>query len=181
MNMIRNMAVLVANGFDESDFIAAQKVMREMGIEMKIISANQGLVNGWNGSGWGHNFAVDVQVNAALGADYDALLIPAGSRSHDKLSTTAHTKRIIGSMMDANKPVIAMGDAVGLMAQCEMLAGHTVTGPSMMKDMVMQSGAQWEEDAYMIHGSMMTGMWSDEFAEAMKMFLMNSDDIKEAA
>lgn len=121
-------AVLVANGFDENNFLAAQKILTEMGACVKIISMNQGLVNGWNtnDNGWGHNYAVDTQLNSALGVDYDALVIPGGQRSMEKLKMTAHTRRFISSVMSANKPVAVMDDAIDIMVHTQASEGRDV-------------------------------------------------------
>ena len=153
MTIVRTMAVLVANGFDEAEFISLQKMMREMSVSMKIVSANQGLVNGWNGSGWGHNYAVDAQLNTALGVDYDGVVIMSGERSHQKLETTAHTKRFVNSIVEAGKPVIAIADAEDMMNRQGMMMGDNV----------------------------MTGAWSDDFMAQMTDMLHNSDDMKQAA
>ncbi|NQZ13340.1 MAG: DJ-1/PfpI family protein [Alphaproteobacteria bacterium] len=165
-------AVLVANGFEETQFIAMQRRLQEMGASLKIISTNQGLVNGWNGSGWGHNFAVDAQLNTALGVDYDALVIPGGSRSMEKLKLTAHTRRFIGSFMAAQKAVAVMDDALHLMAFAEQLDGHTVAGNDDMRSMATQAGASWEDAPMYVDGSMLTGRCDadnmDAFMEAMK-------------
>ena len=180
----QNIAILIANGFNESEFIEMQKKMREMNISMKIVSANQGLVNGWDGQGWGHNYAVDAQINTALGADYDAVVIPGGSRSHDKLKMTAHTKRFIGSMMMAEKPVMVMGDAVNLMAETELLDGRTVTGPTESRQMATSAAAMWADETVCVDNNMMTGMWSDEYATVMQEMIKNmndGDDYKAAA
>lgn len=173
----QTIAILIANGFNESEFIQMQKKMREMDVSMKIISANQGLVNGWNGQGWGHNYAVDSQLNTALGVDYDAVVIPGGSRSHDKLKMTAHTKRFIGSMMMANKPVMVMGDAVNLMAETEQLDGRSVTGPAECRQMATNAAAMWAEDeAVCVDGNMMSGVWSDEYAAVMQEMVKNMNE-----
>jgi len=176
MSKGQKVAILVANGFNESEFIAMQKKVREIGADMKIISANQGLVNGWDGQGWGHNYAVDAQLNTALGADYDVLVIPGGTRSHDKLNMTAHTKRFICSMMMSNKPVMVMGDAVNLMAESEQLDGRTVTGPSESRQVATNAAAMWSEEAIMMDQNMLTGMWSDEYAAAMQEMMKNHND-----
>jgi hypothetical protein len=123
----QKIAVLMANGFNEQDFLTIQKAMIEQGATLKIISTDSGLVNGWDGKGWGHNFAIDAQLNSALGIDYDALIIPGGQRSHDKLKLTAHSRRFIGSFLAAMKPVMCMGDAVQLMAHTDHLSGKTVS------------------------------------------------------
>lgn len=121
-------AVLVANGFDEKNFIKAQKLLTDMAVHVKIISMNQGLVNGWNDevNGWGHNYAVDTQLNGALGVDYDALVIPGGKRSMEKLKMTAHTRRFIASFMNANKPVAVMEDALDIMEHAQAIEGCDV-------------------------------------------------------
>lgn len=105
-------AILAANGFDEADMIAAQRTLAAAGASVRLISSDNGLVNGWDGKGWGHNFPVDAALNTALGVDYDGLVVVGGQRSHDKLKLTAHTKRFIGSFMAAQKPIVAMGEAL---------------------------------------------------------------------
>lgn len=151
-------AVLVANGFNEQNFLKTQKMMLEMGATLRVISTNQGLVNGWEGQGWGHNYAVDAQLNTALGVDYDGLVIPGGHRSNDKLKMTAHTRRFIGSFMAAGKPVALMDDAITLAAEAEQLEGQTVAGPVEAREVVTQMGAIWSEQPMVIHNNMMSGL-----------------------
>lgn len=108
-------AILAANGFDQQDFTETQKLLNAAGAGVKVVSPDQGLVNGWEGTGWGHHFPVDQQLATALGADFDMLVVPGGQRSMDKLKTTAHTKRIVNSFMSAGKKVVMFGDAVSLL------------------------------------------------------------------
>ena len=169
-------AVLVANGFDEKQFIAAQRRLQEMGANLKVISTNQGLVNGWDGESWGHNFAVDAPLNTALGVDYAGLLIPGGQRSMDKLKSTAHTRRFVGSFMAAHKPVAVMGDAVQLMAISEQLDGKAVSGPDDMRDIATNMGATWSEEPFTVEEAMLTGKAD---AQNMEMFIQMMQDMFE--
>jgi protease I len=113
----QKIAILAANGFDEADMIAAQRALVAAGATMRLVSSDNGLVNGWDGKGWGHNFPVDAALNTALGVDYDGLVIVGGQRSFDKLKMTAHTKRFIGSFMLAQKPVVAFGEAADVLME----------------------------------------------------------------
>lgn len=108
-------AILSANGFNQQDLTETQKIMNAAGASLKIISPDQGLVNGWEGQGWGHHFAVDQVLSTALGADFTMLIVPGGSRSMEKLKMTAHTKRFLNSFMNAKKPVAMFNDAVDLL------------------------------------------------------------------
>lgn len=174
-------AVLMANGFDETMFLAAQKQVQELGATMRIISTNQGLVNGWNGSGWGHNYAVDAPLNTALGVDYSALIIVGGERSMDKLKMTAHTRRFIGSFMASQKPVIAMGDAVMLMAHADQLQDKRVSGAPEAQEMVEQAGATWSQDTSCMDGNMLSGASMDDMRADMAEMLMKAEDMPQAA
>lgn len=173
-------AVLVANGFEEKSFLSAQKMMLEMGATIRIISTNQGLVNGWDGSGWGHNYAVDASLNTALGVDYSALIVPGGQRSIEKLKMTAHTRRFIGSFMAAEKPVAIMGDAAMLMAMAEQVTGRTIAGAEECRKMCEEAGATWSEEAMMLDNNLLSGMCDAEnqenyFIKMSELFMQNAD------
>lgn len=138
-------AILAAHGFDEADMIAAQRALVAAGATMRVVSSDNGLVNGWDGKGWGHNFPVDAQLNTALGVDYDGLVIVGGQRSHDKLKMTAHTKRFIGSFMMAQKPIVAMGDSAQVMMEPEQrtqdnVLSNTEDRDALVKEMVAHLG-----------------------------------------
>lgn len=103
-------AILIANGCDEITFTTLQKVMVKQGYKTQVVSSESAVVNGWTGQGWGCFFPVDAQLNQALAADYDALIVPGGDRSLEKLMKTAHTRRIFESFVRSEKPVMVCGN-----------------------------------------------------------------------
>jgi len=46
-------AVLVANGFNEVQMTAFQRAFQKKGANVRVISMDSGLVNGWTGEEWG--------------------------------------------------------------------------------------------------------------------------------
>lgn len=110
----KNIALLTANGVNQHDISTMQRALIQQRCFPKIIGAGSKLITSWDGEQWGHNFAMDVSVTEALGADYDVLVIPGGSRAMDVLSGTAHTKRILNSFMVAGKPIVVMNNADSL-------------------------------------------------------------------
>lgn len=150
-------AILLANGFCQQDVVETQRILMERGATPTIISPDQGLVNGWDGQSWGHNFMVDAALDTALGADFDMLILPGGQRSMDKLKMTAHTKRFISSFMMAEKPVAVMGDALHLLMITDNISGRTVSGPAEMMDVCTQAGAVWSDEAVHIDSHVMSG------------------------
>ncbi len=160
-------AILVANGFDEADMTESQRALLAAGATLKVVSVDQGLVNGWQGRGWGHHFAVDLPLSAALAADFTMLVIPGGSRSLEKLKLTAHTRRFIGGFMAANKAVAVFGDAVRLLAFADQLGNWTVTGAADARNEAERGGAVWSEESIVLDGMLLTGVSGDETREAL--------------
>jgi protease I len=182
----QKIAVLMSNGFNEKDFLMIQKAMIDQGASLRIVSTDSGLVNGWDGKGWGHNFAIDAQLNTALGIDYDAVIVPGGQRSLDKLKLTAHSRRFIGSFLAAMKPVICMGDAIQLMAHTDHISGKTVSGPESKKAIAETAGATFAPTPYSVDGVLLTGDTEGDnlagfVAAAIDMMVQSAGSMKQAA
>jgi protease I len=149
-------AILVANGFDEIEMTAFQRAILEAGASTKIISTESSLAHGWQNKGWGHYHPVDKHLSDALAADYDVLVVPSGYRGHEKLKQTAHTRRFIGGFMMGYKPVLAMGDAVKMMAEIGILKGFMVYAPTELSASVSEGGAIVSESSPTVHSNLMS-------------------------
>ena len=91
----KTIAIMVASGFDEVGFIALQRAMMTAGGKLKVVSREAGLTNAWNGAGWGMSYPADATLSTTLAIDYDALIIPSGSRHIENLKSEAHAKRVL--------------------------------------------------------------------------------------
>jgi len=112
-------AIMVSGGFAETEFTELQRALAKTGATLKTISTDAGLVNGWQGNSWGHYFPIDAQLGDVMAADLDALIVPGGDRSINKLKTNMNTGRILRHMLDAQKPVVMFGAAMDLLAAIE--------------------------------------------------------------
>jgi protease I len=155
-------AILLANGFNETEMTNFQRGMLEAGANPRIVSVENGLANGWQGTSWGHYFAVDCPLSDALAADFDVLVIPGGQRSLDKLKLSAHTRRFIGGFMAAQKPMAVIGDAIQLLVSTGQIKGVMVTGAESLKEQVVGAGGVWSENSPTISTHLMTWNNTDE-------------------
>jgi protease I len=151
-----NVAILIANGFHEIEMTTFQRALIEAGAAPKIVSVESSLAHGWQGKGWGHYHPVDKHLSDALAADYDVLLVPSGYRGHDKLKQTAHTRRFIGGFMLAMKPVLAMGDAVKMMAEIGVIKGMMVSAADDLRSTLTENGVIVSENSPTIHNNLMS-------------------------
>lgn len=167
-----NVAILVANGFHEIEMTTFQRALLEAGASPKIISVESSLAHGWQGKGWGHYHPVDKHLSDALAADYDVLLVPSGHRGHEKLKQTAHTRRFIGGFMMAFKPVLAMGDAVKMMAEIGVIKGMMVCAPEESQPVLSQNSVIVSENSPTIHSNLMSVLSEgDNIQESVASFI----------
>jgi protease I len=151
-----NVAILIANGFHEIEMTSFQRALLEAGASPKIISVESSLAHGWQGKGWGHYHPVDKHLSDALAADYDVLLVPSGYRGHEKLKQTAHTRRFIGGFMMAFKPVLAIGDAVKMMAEVGVIKGMMVSASEDIRPTLTENSVIVSENSPTIHSNLMS-------------------------
>ena len=74
----RKIAILVAEGFEQSEMTEPRKALEQAGAETEIVSPAQGEVQGWNHFDKADRFHVDVPLEEAQADHYDALLLPGG-------------------------------------------------------------------------------------------------------
>ena len=179
----KNIALLVANGFDENQMAQVQRALTKAKATIRTIAPEQGVVNGWQGQGWGHYFPVDVQIGGALGSDFDMLVLPGGERSTAKLKTNLHTRRIIGHFLDAGKPVAAVGAGVGLLAVSNKISGRMVSAASELQDELKAAGAALSEEPQEADDKLFTSNGADleAWVAGVIEFFSSAEQVKEAA
>lgn len=179
----KNIAILVASGFDENQMTEIQRALVRAKARSHTVAPETGVVNGWQGEGWGHHFAVDAPIGEALGSDYDMLVLPGGERSMAKLKTNLHARRIINHFMEAGKPVAAIGAGVSLLALSSKLVERTVAAPQEVQDELKAAGAEISEDAEIIDGNMLTSNGDDLalWVEDAVIFFADTDQERVAA
>jgi protease I len=133
----KTIAIMVASGFDETGFIAIQRVMMQAGAKLRIISREVGLTNAWNGSGWGMSYPADSTLSTALAIDYDGLIVPAGKRHIDTLQNEAHAKRVLRAFLREDMPVLLQGEATALL----QLIDDDADRPNATADEAIPDGA----------------------------------------
>ena len=74
----RTVAILVADGFEQVELTDPKAALEDAGARTRIVSPADRRVKGWKHTEWGDSFHVDVKLEDADCADYDALLLPGG-------------------------------------------------------------------------------------------------------
>ncbi len=151
----QTIVMVIANGFNEIEFTEAQRALMKTGATIKVVSPEKSVANGWHGTGWGHYFPVDSNIGDALGSDYDLMVLVGGERGIAKLNQNPHTKRMVGHFLDAQKPIVAMNEAVSLLAMPGKLEGRSIAA-DQTDPALAATGAVLSQESVVVDANLMT-------------------------
>ena len=104
----KKIAILATDGFEQVELTDPKKALEQAGAKTEVISPHGGEIKGWKSTEWGDKVKVDRELNAAKAEDYDALLLPGGVMSPDKLRMDQNAVTFVKKFFDAGKPVAAI-------------------------------------------------------------------------
>jgi protease I len=149
----RRVAILVANGFEQVELVRPQIALKEAGARTDVISPENERVRGWHHTEWGDEISVDVALDHADPADYDALLLPGGVMNPDHLRMNPAAVRFVQSFFAAKKPVAAICHGPWLLAEADVIRGRRLTSYESIKTDLINAGAEWvDEEVVTDHG-----------------------------
>lgn len=142
----KTVAVLVADGFEESEFTQPVEALKKSGATVHVVSLKEGPVWGWDKDQWGNAYEVDVLVHNVRAQDYDALLLPGGVMNPDKLRANPDAVGFVGGFFEDHKPIAAICHGPWTMIETGELRGRKVTSyPSIRTDLI-NAGARWVDE-----------------------------------
>jgi protease I len=74
----KTIAILATDGFEQSELTKPKKALEEAGARTQVVSPAGGKIKGWDRKDWGEEVPVDITLDSADPASYDALLLPGG-------------------------------------------------------------------------------------------------------
>ncbi|WP_028389320.1 type 1 glutamine amidotransferase domain-containing protein [Legionella fairfieldensis] len=152
----KRIAILIANGFEQVEMTMPRKALDEEGAKTEIISPEESTVRGWKETDWGDQFTINVPLKEAKAEKYDALLLPGGVLSPDKLRTNKLAIDFIKNMYDSNKPIAAICHGPWLLINAGIARGRKITSWSSIKEDLINAGAIWLDEEVVRDGSILT-------------------------
>ncbi len=146
-------AILVAEGFEQSELTEPRKALEDAGAETRVVSPAKGEVQGWKHFDKGERIKVDVPLAQADAGDYDALLLPGGVANPDQLRIIPKAVQFVRAFFETGKPVAAICHGPWTLIDAGVVRGRTLTSwPSLKADLV-NAGAVWvDREVCVDHG-----------------------------
>jgi len=176
----RKVAFIATDGVEQVELTDPWNAVKNAGGEVKLISVKGGEIQAFNHDEKGDRFKVDAEVSAVNVRDYDALVIPGGTKSPDRLRTNPAAVTFVREFMDADKPVAAICHGPWLLVEAGALKGRTITSwPSLRTD-ITNAGGEWVDKQVQVDQKLLTSRKPEDLpAFSSKLVAMLSDAIEE--
>src|SRR5207249_2409425 len=139
----KKVAILVAEGFEQSEMVEPRKALEQAGAETSLVSPAKDEVQGWNHFDRADRFNVDVAIEAANVDDYDALLLPGGVANPDQLRTNPKAVQFVKQFVESGKPVGVICHGPWTLIEAGVVKGRTLTSWPSLKTDLSNAGAKW--------------------------------------
>jgi protease I len=155
-------AVLVTDGFEQSELVEPRRALRQAGAKSMIVSPRKGEVQGWIHFDKGDRFKVDVSLDAANSADFDALVLPGGVVNPDQLRMQPAAVEFVKGFVEAGKPIAAICHGLWMLIEADGVRGRTITSwPSLKKDLT-NAGARWVDREVVVDNGLVSSRKPDD-------------------
>jgi len=139
----KKVAILVTDGFEQSELLEPRKALDEAGATTQVVSPAGQKVKGWNHKEWGQEVSVDVPLDSAKADQFDALLLPGGVMNPDHLRMDSKAVEFVKHFTDTGKPVAAICHGPWTLIEAGAVRGHTMTSWPSLKTDLKNAGANW--------------------------------------
>jgi protease I len=152
----KRVAVVVGDGFEESELIEPIKALRTAGARVDIISQHSEPIQAFKH----HQPTIKVEVDATLDQarpeEYDALLLPGGALNADGLRTDPKVQRFVKQMDSEGKPMAVICHAPWILVSAGLAEGRTLTSWPTIVDDLRNAGANWVDRDVVVDRNLLT-------------------------
>jgi protease I len=155
-------AILVANGFEQSEMLEPKKALEYGGAQTFIISPEINKVKAWKHGNWADEFDVDVPLDQANADEYDAIHLPGGVMNPDKLRMIPKAVEFVRAFFETEKPIAAICHGPWTLINAYAVKGKTVTSWLSIKIDLENAGAYWVDKEVVRDGLLVTSRKPDD-------------------
>lgn len=136
--------MIATDGYEDSELLEPRRILSERGADVTLASLEKGEIEGDNGA----RVEVDCTIDEVEAGEYDALVLPGGTKNPDKLRMDEKVVATIRAFANAGKPVAAICHGPWLLIEADVVRGRRVTSwPSIRTDLRNAGGEVVDEEA----------------------------------
>ena len=153
----KKVAFVLKRGVEQPELTEPWKAVEEAGGQPVLISEEPGVITALIGD-WdrGDDFEVDLTLDEADPADYDALVLPGGTLNADKLRNNPRAIEFVKAFFDDAKPVASICHGPWILIEAGVVEGRTLTSTVRISTDLKNAGATWVDQEVVVDGNLVT-------------------------
>ena len=178
----KRVAVLMTDGVEQVEYTGPRSFLEQQGAQVTLISPKRvgEQVQGMNHDAPGDSFRVEMNVNDAKPADFDALVLPGGEKNPLELRKSPESIAFIRNFYDEDKPIAAICHAPWVLIDAGIAESKSLTSWPGIQDDMKNAGAEWSDQEVVIDEKLITSRKPDDipaFNNALLKELMISPEV----
>ncbi len=160
-----SVAILIDNGFEEVEMTKTRRALDEAGARTIIVSPADKEVKAWSFTDWSKSYPIDMPLEKADAGDFDALLLPGGVISPDRLRMRPEAVSFVKAFFDAKKPVAAICHGPWMIVESGNAKGRRIASWPSIKTDLRNAGAEWVDEVSVVDGNLVTSRKPDDIPQ----------------
>jgi len=166
-----SVAILVTDGFEQAELTEPRNALDEAGAKTVLVSPKSDMVQGMNHDEKGQQFRVDLPLDRADVAQFDALLLPGGVANPDRLRVNKKAVQFVRAFFDGGKPIAAICHGPWTLVEADIVRGYRLTSwPSLQAD-IRNAGGEWVDEVSVTDRPLTTSRKPDDIPQFNKAML----------
>ena len=144
--------IIATDGFEDSELLEPRRRLIDAGADVTLAAPEKREIKGDKGA----TIAADAALSEIDAEEYDALLLPGGTKNPDKLRMDETAVETVRDFVRSGRPVAAICHGPWLLVEADAVRGRTVTGwPSIHTDL-RNAGADVVDREAVTDGNLVT-------------------------
>jgi protease I len=166
-------AILATDGFEEAELLEPKKALEEAGAKTVVIAPKEGKIQGFQHHDKGKKVKVDLPLNQARAADFDAVVLPGGALNADALRVDPAAQEFARQANEMAKPMAVICHAPWILVSAGLVRGRHLTSYHTIRDDIRNAGGEWTDQAVVKDRNWVTSRQPDDLpmfnAELLRM------------
>ncbi|MDQ6915464.1 MAG: type 1 glutamine amidotransferase [Actinomycetota bacterium] len=158
----KRIAFVATEGVEQVELTEPWKAVEEAGGKPELISIESGEVQGFNHLDKADTFPVDKIASEADAGDYDALVLPGGVASPDRLRTDSDVLGFITGFFEEGKPVAVICHGPWTLVEADLVRGRKLTSWPSVKTDIRNAGGEWIDEEVVVDGGLVSSRKPDD-------------------
>lgn len=138
-------AAITTDGVEQVELLEPKKALEEAGAQVLVVAPKAGKVQGFKHHDKADQIPVDLTLDQADPADFDAVFLPGGVINADALRMEKKAQEIVRQIDRRGNPIAVICHGPWLLISAGLTRGHIMTSWPTLQDDIRNSGAGWED------------------------------------